>query len=312
MTALMDQMAINPPAYEGMAPNKSKVRTKSMSSTKSHTNSVSSDYSLSGSTVSGFIDSSEDEGELPSYRPALTKIGVLQMKPELSSPFMRTKNRNWRACLIEVNNTQLRMTSRCCYGLASKTKVYSLQFAEIGLATDYEKRPNSFRLRVETQQFMFDCVDRSNLLGWLVSIQMAISLALPLELRQLPEEVKRLRNRQRDIERRRAREERRRANDEDHCNMRSHHSRHRRERNGPSRRHQDSDDTKWEPRRRSSRFSEKDFPHLLIDTTWEGKSVIYRGQWALIRNRQIIFVLSEKKADRKPVRIHSGTKEISI
>lgn len=63
---------------------------------------------------------------------------------------------------------------------------YTLQFAEVGLASDYKKRPNVFRVRAETEQFLFQAATQQQQVTWVNTVQMGIDVALPLEERALP------------------------------------------------------------------------------------------------------------------------------
>lgn len=337
MASVLDQ--IPPPHYDLLVPSE----TSSPISARSSASSALKGTQSTGSSVYNSSIDSEDgtnldelEESLPAYTPALTMKGLLQMKPELSSPFCRATHRNWRTAALELNNTQLQITQSDVYGLDlfKKTTTFSLQFAEIGLASDYTKRPYCFRIRFEGKQAVFDCRNRQEMLGWMVSLQMAISLALPLELRQMPEEIRRRRrHHRRGRERSRAhntgesRHERELittpvlpGNTHETIGPPAHReprlsegttqrSSDRRNSRGSNRlprasietgevdttqpdQDLDSCSKKWHPRRRESRFSEKDYPHLFMDTSWEGKNILYRGRWAKVRNQQIILLLA--------------------
>ncbi|ODV88342.1 hypothetical protein CANCADRAFT_46237 [Tortispora caseinolytica NRRL Y-17796] len=76
---------------------------------------------------------------------------------------------------------------------------YTLQYASVGVSSDYLKRKNVFRLRAEGEQLLFECPNPVDMICWIHAIQAGIDLALPLEDRPLPKQrtVPRRRNRQR-------------------------------------------------------------------------------------------------------------------
>ncbi|KTB23375.1 PH domain-containing protein [Nakaseomyces glabratus] len=63
---------------------------------------------------------------------------------------------------------------------------FTLQYARMGIPTDYRKSAHALRLRCEAEQFLvaFDNVD--DLINWSMYINMGISVALDLDCRQLP------------------------------------------------------------------------------------------------------------------------------
>ncbi|KAK9448674.1 uncharacterized protein V1518DRAFT_295961 [Limtongia smithiae] len=63
---------------------------------------------------------------------------------------------------------------------------YTLQYAQIGLATDYKKKSNVIRVRAEGQQFLFLCADARECIEWTASMHAACDLALPLDERTIP------------------------------------------------------------------------------------------------------------------------------
>lgn len=63
---------------------------------------------------------------------------------------------------------------------------FTLQFAEVGIAIDYKKRPNVLRIRAETEQFLLQAPSQQHHITWTNTVQMGIDVALPLEERSLP------------------------------------------------------------------------------------------------------------------------------
>lgn len=80
---------------------------------------------------------------------------------------------------------------------------YSLQHACIGLASDYQKKRNVLRLRVETEQILIQCPDIKSLIDWHNAISAAKSVSLDISSRELPKERTLPRRRRRRNERNR-------------------------------------------------------------------------------------------------------------
>ncbi|KAH9852256.1 hypothetical protein C2E23DRAFT_868745 [Lenzites betulinus] len=65
-------------------------------------------------------------------------------------------------------------------------KSYSLQNAESGLASDYIKRKNVIRVRMEGEQFLLQAKDVASVIDWIENIQMGTNVALDLDERPMP------------------------------------------------------------------------------------------------------------------------------
>ncbi|KAL5480853.1 hypothetical protein ACEPAI_9793 [Sanghuangporus weigelae] len=65
-------------------------------------------------------------------------------------------------------------------------RVYSLQRTESGLASDYTKRKNVVRVRMEGEQFLLQCKDVVNVVKWIEALQAATNIALDLDERPMP------------------------------------------------------------------------------------------------------------------------------
>ncbi|KAH8113768.1 hypothetical protein DFH11DRAFT_1509966 [Phellopilus nigrolimitatus] len=65
-------------------------------------------------------------------------------------------------------------------------RVYSLQHAESGLASDYTKRRNVVRVRMEGEQFLLQCTDVAGVVEWIEGLQAAANIALDLDERAMP------------------------------------------------------------------------------------------------------------------------------
>ncbi|RPA71990.1 PH domain-like protein [Ascobolus immersus RN42] len=150
----------------------------------------------------------EGKEDLPPYTKSIYKQTTLSYKPELSSPFDRALKRNWRSVFVILNGTALYIHKNKSMGLFSPVVFaeqgnldeeaslgfkagsliakYTLQGAEVGMATDYEKRHFVIRLRAETEQFLISFRKLEHMIEWIESISAAIDLSPSLDERSLP------------------------------------------------------------------------------------------------------------------------------
>ncbi|ODV87491.1 hypothetical protein CANARDRAFT_26888 [[Candida] arabinofermentans NRRL YB-2248] len=163
----------------------------------------------------------EGHEKLPSYIPTVYKISKISRKVEWLSPYEISSNRQWRQVIIEINSTQLNiyntdpikpsspkfinlqnyqskltntkdLNDLIHYnkeGLLSNSnllKSYSLQYAKIGLATDYTKKKHTLRLRLETEQFLLDFETPEQLIDWYCCLNLGIDNSLELNKREMP------------------------------------------------------------------------------------------------------------------------------
>lgn len=132
----------------------------------------------------------DEEGSeaLPDYCPSIYKEGVLARKMELSTPFTAATTRSWGQVRVELNNTQLNVYEVRQGGQRRGKRIgsYTLQYGDVGLASDYVKRPHVIRVRVEGEQFLLECGSQEDCIVWINVLQMAMDLALPLEERRIP------------------------------------------------------------------------------------------------------------------------------
>lgn len=124
-----------------------------------------------------------DEDPPPAYRQALFKSGPLMVKKEMSSPIKESSSRKWLPSHVSINGTQLVLISG---KLLATTSILSLQFARVGLASDYTKEEHCFRIRAEGQQYLFAASSLKAMLEWVLALQIAIDLSLPIDLRDTP------------------------------------------------------------------------------------------------------------------------------
>ncbi|KAJ3525191.1 hypothetical protein NM688_g8441 [Phlebia brevispora] len=82
-------------------------------------------------------------------------------------------------------------TTSCCYldqepDQKDLVRAYTLQHAESGLASDYTKRKNVIRVRMEGEQFLLQAKDVPAVIEWIEGIQAATNIALDLDERPMP------------------------------------------------------------------------------------------------------------------------------
>lgn len=177
---------------------------------------------------------------LPSYTCSVEIEGVVGLKTELVTPFQASADRQWHDVYAVLCGTQLNIHHVKTPSFLSKsksptpgrlTKSYTLQHAEIGLASDFKKTqliprspfahlvpsaarqkvfesdPHLFepvrefvmRLRLETEQLLLCCQDQDGLLNWLDKMCAAADISPPLDdraeprIRSLPRRTRRQR-----------------------------------------------------------------------------------------------------------------------
>jgi hypothetical protein len=163
----------------------------------------------------------------PPYTCTVELKGILGVRPELSSPFHVAANREWYDAYVVLEGTQLSIHRVKMPGLLSKSrrptpgrfiKSYSLQHAEVGIASDYKKsalipkspfahlvpasarpklyetdphmfepvREHVIRLRLETEQFLLCAPSQLSVLSWIENLCAAIDISTPIEDRSEP------------------------------------------------------------------------------------------------------------------------------
>ncbi|KAG9512597.1 hypothetical protein KCV07_g9380, partial [Aureobasidium melanogenum] len=179
---------------------------------------------------------------LPKYTCTVSREGPMQMRIEKISPFQYLQKQDFRTVYVVLNGTQLSVHKIKTVQLAGHSlptagrliKRYTLQHAEIGLATDvqynqllpatrlahfipsaarrkaYEKDPDLFtpisqvvlRLRLESDQFLLADHSEERICRWIHDLSASIDISLPLDERSAPKPctIPRRRRRQRTQE----------------------------------------------------------------------------------------------------------------
>lgn len=162
---------------------------------------------------------SKDEGQevLPAYTCTILQQAVFSRKLEFESAVQKATNRNWHKVWLVLQGTALHLYQAKNVSFFSAQKcapntspdlppyikqgellqTYSLQYAEVGIAADYEKRRFVMRLRVEGDQFLLSCLEIETFLVWIDALAAAIGLAPSLDDRKLPVDAALPRNTQR-------------------------------------------------------------------------------------------------------------------
>ncbi|KIM47014.1 hypothetical protein M413DRAFT_57725, partial [Hebeloma cylindrosporum] len=69
---------------------------------------------------------------------------------------------------------------------ADLIRSYTMQNAESGLGSDYVKRKNVIRVRLEGEQFLLQAKDIESVIEWIEGLQAATNIALDLDERPMP------------------------------------------------------------------------------------------------------------------------------
>ena len=131
---------------------------------------------------------------LPCYSSTVHRSGVMKRKIEYQSPGIRAQRRCWIKVYLLLHGTSLKVypfnSSRKGNGrlLFNSIQQYTLQYAEVGIASDYTNRTFVLRVRAEGQQFLLQCSTEAERIQWIESIQSSANIALALDDRCIPED----------------------------------------------------------------------------------------------------------------------------
>jgi hypothetical protein len=163
----------------------------------------------------------------PQYTCTVEIGGIMGIKQELSSPFQIAGTREWNDVYVQLQGTQLRIYRIKTANFLSKNKApgpgrliksFSLQHAEVGVASDFKKtsltpkspfahlvpassrqklfetdphlfepvREHVLRLRLETEQFLLCATTPEQMLDWVENLCAGVDISPPLEDRSEP------------------------------------------------------------------------------------------------------------------------------
>lgn len=86
----------------------------------------------------------------------------------------------------ELRSKLLNSKAMKSQGQTKLLRSYSLQHARMGLASDYTKKPNVLRLRVESEQFLLNFSTPKELIEWNLGLSVGRDVALDIEQREDP------------------------------------------------------------------------------------------------------------------------------
>jgi hypothetical protein len=179
------------------------------------------------STSAGLGRSAVEEGSemLPDYSCSINCEGVFAKKMEIENTIKRAEDRRWHSAFVVLTGTALdiyEVKKEWGWGRGRDgpdvspdnppwlkkgklEKRYSLQYADVGIALDYQKyaypnvtqplsssannrsrRRHVIRVRAEADQFLFSCIELGTFLKWLELLFAAIDVAAPIDERDFP------------------------------------------------------------------------------------------------------------------------------
>ena len=131
---------------------------------------------------------------LPCYSSTVHCSGMMKRKIEYQSPGIRAERRCWTKVYLLLRGTSLTVypfdSAQKGTGSASLNSFqqYTLQYAEVGIASDYTHRTFVLRVRAEGQQFLLQCSTEAERIQWVETIQSSANIALALDDRSTPED----------------------------------------------------------------------------------------------------------------------------
>jgi hypothetical protein len=152
-------------------------------------------------------DPGEGKEQLPKYSCTVQKFGQGKTKVEFESPGIRPRRRPWRDVHLELQGTMLKIfemkpTSptvggyRYLTALApyysqtyKYTTLYNISLAnvKVGVAVDYVKRPNVFRITTENgPQLLIQVQTNACVSSWIEKLSSGCNIAIDLEHQRMP------------------------------------------------------------------------------------------------------------------------------
>ncbi|KAI7899341.1 uncharacterized protein BX663DRAFT_521372 [Cokeromyces recurvatus] len=134
----------------------------------------------------------EEEGKeiLPEYSCSVDKMTYMHVKCEFSKPNIRSKNRSWKDYYILVYGTQIMAYYRNPRKKKNAVPVwkYTMQGAEVSVASDYTKFRHVIRLKIEDgPQFLFTMLTETEKNEWINIIESSIHISSDLDMRKMPQ-----------------------------------------------------------------------------------------------------------------------------
>lgn len=123
---------------------------------------------------------------LPPYHPNISVTGRLLCKQELLSPEVTAFDRHWHRIEAELRGTKLLYEVLGSNSSIKPLRSYTLQAADVGLASDYKQRSDVFRARIKGEQLLFIAPDMEAAVAWVEALLTAVVISHPLESRKMP------------------------------------------------------------------------------------------------------------------------------
>ncbi|KAI9273696.1 hypothetical protein BY458DRAFT_507917 [Sporodiniella umbellata] len=140
------------------------------------------------SMINRDIQPREEEGEekLPDYECTLERTAGTYVKCEWLQPEVRSKKRIWRYLYLRINGTLVSAYKhKQCEEPAWS---YSMQGAQVSVATDYLKHRYVLRLEIANgPQFLIKTCTESEKFEWLEAMESSINISSDLEYRNMPQ-----------------------------------------------------------------------------------------------------------------------------
>lgn len=128
---------------------------------------------------------------LPTYSAHIDFRGKLLCKPELQEPHTPAFPRRWQRVVAELRGTTLILYLSPAIATIetftpTRVRRYTLQYADAGLAPDYKRRADAFRVRVEGEQLLFIAPGSEAAVTWVDLLLAATAISQPLDQWSMP------------------------------------------------------------------------------------------------------------------------------
>jgi hypothetical protein len=125
-----------------------------------------------------------DETSPSNYANSFDKRAHVLLKPELTDPTTQWPHRQWYRIVLQLQGTQVLLRQTTVQLLCERP--LSLQAAQVGLATGYQKKTFVFRMRVEGYQFLCAAASFAAAVSWVDTLNAAIAVSIDLDERKEP------------------------------------------------------------------------------------------------------------------------------
>lgn len=133
----------------------------------------------------------EDQEKLPSYSCTVEKKGYIVKKNELTS-HRRANDRSWKKHYIHLCGTLIKVykSEPADIKYATPLQEFSMDNANISLATNYSKRRNVIRIKFSNgYQCLIQTSNRDECMKWVESLQTAVNISSTIDDRKMPQFV---------------------------------------------------------------------------------------------------------------------------